>query len=225
MVAASFGAFEAIGETGKASNWHGFPSWLSRHSELYTPQVFLIGTEPFGPDPSTLIGAMDLSCAPARWGRNLEAGEGHSAANRCWDWSWMNPEMSCFEQSTPRTGDEKLSTAMRRLLDFLWQEWKGLQMQIESLNTELEQIASSDPSCVRLQTDPGSGSLGLDCGRIGHRERRGFQKRTGVCGLAGTGAVLEYPGPDLVRRDRTRRHLSFRTVRALASMMYGMPPN
>jgi transposase len=29
--------------------------------------------------------------------------------------------------------DEKLSTAMRRLLDFLWQEWKGLQMQIESL--------------------------------------------------------------------------------------------
>jgi len=117
----------------------------------------LIGTEPFGPDPSTLIGAMDLSCAPARWGRNLEAGEGHSAANRCWDWSWMNPEMSCFEQSTPRTGDEKLSTAMRRLLDFLWQEWKGLQMQIESLNTELEQIASSDPSCVRLQQIPGVG--------------------------------------------------------------------
>ena len=26
--------------------------------------------------------------------------------------------------------DAKLSTAMRRLLDFLWQEWKGLQLQI-----------------------------------------------------------------------------------------------
>jgi transposase len=52
--------------------------------------------------------------------------------------------------------DEKLSTQMRRLLDFLWQEWKGLKLQIESLNTELEQIASSDPSCVRLQQIPGS---------------------------------------------------------------------
>jgi transposase len=55
--------------------------------------------------------------------------------------------------------DEKLSTAMRRLLNFLWQEWKGLQMQIESLNAELEQIASSDPSCVRLQQIPGVGPL------------------------------------------------------------------
>jgi hypothetical protein len=27
--------------------------------------------------------------------------------------------------------DEKLSTRMRRLLDFLWQEWEGLQSQIE----------------------------------------------------------------------------------------------
>jgi hypothetical protein len=45
------------------------------------------------------------------------------------------------------------------LLDFLWQEWKGLQLQIESLNTELEQIASSDPSCVRLQQIPGVGPL------------------------------------------------------------------
>jgi transposase len=55
--------------------------------------------------------------------------------------------------------DAKLSTAMRRLLDFLWQEWKGLQLQIETLNTELEQIDSSDPSCVRLQQIPGVGPL------------------------------------------------------------------
>src|SRR5437879_11819623 len=55
--------------------------------------------------------------------------------------------------------DEKLSTAMRRLVDFLWQEWKGLQMQIESLNADLEQIASGDPSCVRLQQITGVGPL------------------------------------------------------------------
>src|SRR5205814_9063399 len=55
--------------------------------------------------------------------------------------------------------DAKLSPGMRRLLDFLWQEWIGLQAQIESLNTDLEQIASSDPSCVRLQQIPGVGPL------------------------------------------------------------------
>jgi transposase len=53
----------------------------------------------------------------------------------------------------------RLSTAMRRLLDFLWQEWKGLQLQIETLNTQLEQIANCDPSCIRLQQIPGVGPL------------------------------------------------------------------
>jgi transposase len=56
-------------------------------------------------------------------------------------------------------GDAKLSTGRRRRLDFLWQEWKGLQSQIESLNTDLEQIASREPSCVRLQQMPGVGPL------------------------------------------------------------------
>jgi len=55
--------------------------------------------------------------------------------------------------------DEKLSTRMRRLLDFLWQEWKGLQSQIDSLNADLEEIASSDASCLRLQQIPGVGPL------------------------------------------------------------------
>lgn len=55
--------------------------------------------------------------------------------------------------------EEKVSTGMRCLLDFLWQEWKGLQSQIESLNTDLEQIASSDASCLRLQQIPGVGPL------------------------------------------------------------------
>jgi transposase len=81
--------------------------------------------------------------------------------------------------------DKKLSPAMRRLLDFLWQEWKGLQLQIETLNSELEQIASSDPSCVRLQQIPGV--LNRRC--ISHRERRGFQKGTRVCRLPGIGAA------------------------------------
>src|SRR2546430_3623289 len=51
--------------------------------------------------------------------------------------------------------EEKLSTRMRRLLDFLWQEWKHLQLQIESLNEDVEQIASQDEVCARLQQIPG----------------------------------------------------------------------
>ena len=56
-------------------------------------------------------------------------------------------------------GNAKLSTRMRCLLDFLWQEWKGLQSQIETLNHGLEHIASSDPACLRLQQIPGVGPL------------------------------------------------------------------
>ena len=55
--------------------------------------------------------------------------------------------------------DAKLSARMRGVLDFLWQEWKGLQLQIETLNDELERIATSDPVCVRLQQIPGVGPL------------------------------------------------------------------
>jgi transposase len=55
--------------------------------------------------------------------------------------------------------EARLSTRMRRVLDFLWQEWKGLQEQIETLNGELQGVASSDPACVRLQQIPGVGPL------------------------------------------------------------------
>ena len=55
--------------------------------------------------------------------------------------------------------DDKLTARMRRLLDFLWQEWKHLQLQIESLGEDLEKIASSDEPCIRLQKIPGVGPL------------------------------------------------------------------
>jgi hypothetical protein len=48
---------------------------------------------------------------------------------------------------------------MRGLLDVLWQEWKHLQGQIESLNEEPEKIAQGDEACRRLQQIPGVGPL------------------------------------------------------------------
>jgi len=48
---------------------------------------------------------------------------------------------------------------MRRLLDFLRQEWKHLQLQIESLSEDIEKVTSSDAACARLQQIPGVGPL------------------------------------------------------------------
>ena len=77
----------------------------------------------------------------------------------------------------PENADAKLSPGMRRLLDFLWQEWKGLQSQIETLNADLEQIASSDASCesetARLSKKDGSLPPGWDwCRDSGPPEAR-----------------------------------------------------
>ena len=69
---------------------------------------------------------------------------------------------ACLRRQMPEileNADEKLTTRMRCLLDFLWQEWKHLQLQIESLGEDLEKIASSDDACIRLQRIPGVGPL------------------------------------------------------------------
>jgi transposase len=48
---------------------------------------------------------------------------------------------------------------MRNLLALLWGEWKELEQQIVEMNMEVEQIASSDAACQRLQRIPGIGPL------------------------------------------------------------------
>jgi transposase len=55
--------------------------------------------------------------------------------------------------------DEDLTPRMRNLLGLLWDEWKELELQILQMNDEVEQIASSDPACMRLRQIPGIGPL------------------------------------------------------------------
>src|ERR1035438_4628206 len=55
--------------------------------------------------------------------------------------------------------DEHLTPRMRNLLALLWDEWKELDQQLDDLNQEVEQIASSDPACMRLRQIPGIGPL------------------------------------------------------------------
>src|SRR6195952_2871046 len=43
--------------------------------------------------------------------------------------------------------DANLTTRMRNLVGLLWSEWKELEQQLATINAEVEQIASSDPSC------------------------------------------------------------------------------
>ena len=51
--------------------------------------------------------------------------------------------------------EANLSPRMRNLVSLLWSEWKDLEQQIVGMNQEIEQIASSDPSCQRLRQIPG----------------------------------------------------------------------
>src|SRR5450756_172148 len=55
--------------------------------------------------------------------------------------------------------DENLTPRMRNLLSSLWEEWKDLVQQLDLLNLEVEQIASSDAACRRLRQIPGIGPL------------------------------------------------------------------
>jgi hypothetical protein len=48
---------------------------------------------------------------------------------------------------------------MRNLVSLLGSEWRDLEQQIIAMNTEIEQIASSDPACQRLRQIPGVGPL------------------------------------------------------------------
>jgi transposase len=43
--------------------------------------------------------------------------------------------------------DDQLSTRIRGLLAMLWEEWKELERQIQSLNSEIEGICAGDAAC------------------------------------------------------------------------------
>jgi transposase len=52
-----------------------------------------------------------------------------------------------------------LSLRMRTLLDRLWQEWRRLEEEIESLTKEIRRIANENADCRRLMQIPGIGPL------------------------------------------------------------------
>ena len=54
---------------------------------------------------------------------------------------------------------ENLTPRMRNLLDRLWQEWKALNAEIESVSDEIDSIGTQDAACRRLRTIPGVGPL------------------------------------------------------------------
>jgi transposase len=62
-------------------------------------------------------------------------------------------------QEILKNADANLTPRMRNLVSLLWSEWKDLEHQIVAMNDEVEQIASSDPSCQRLRQIPGIGPL------------------------------------------------------------------
>jgi transposase len=55
--------------------------------------------------------------------------------------------------------DQNLTPRMRNLLAQIWQEWKQLELDIESISDEIERISTEDEACKRLRQVPGIGPL------------------------------------------------------------------
>jgi transposase len=55
--------------------------------------------------------------------------------------------------------DQNLTPRMRNLLAQIWQEWKQLELDIESISDEIERISTEDEACQRLRQIPGVGPL------------------------------------------------------------------
>ncbi len=55
--------------------------------------------------------------------------------------------------------EQNLSPRLRWLLDRLWQEWKQLEIEIQTITDELERVSKEDGLCRRLRQIPGFGPL------------------------------------------------------------------
>jgi len=56
-------------------------------------------------------------------------------------------------------GEANLTPRMRNLLNHLWQEWKALNVEVDSISDEIDAIGTHDAACQRLRTIPGVGPL------------------------------------------------------------------
>jgi transposase len=55
--------------------------------------------------------------------------------------------------------DQNLTPRLRNLLQHLWQEWKQLNSEIETISEEIDSIGLNDAACQRLRQIPGVGPL------------------------------------------------------------------
>lgn len=63
-----------------------------------------------------------------------------------------------LRQQIPTILEEpQLSPRIRWLLHLLWEEWNGLERQIDELNQEVKNVAADDAACQRLLEIPGVG--------------------------------------------------------------------
>jgi transposase len=55
--------------------------------------------------------------------------------------------------------EQNLTPRLRWLLDRLWQEWKQLELDIQTITDEIERISQENSLCRRLQQIPGFGPM------------------------------------------------------------------
>ena len=57
------------------------------------------------------------------------------------------------------TPPDVLSPRMARVIEGLAEGWRRLDQRVEELSSEIEELANSDPACVRLMSIPGIGPI------------------------------------------------------------------
>jgi transposase len=78
---------------------------------------------------------------------------------------------------------QNLSPRLRWLLAWLWQEWKQMEIDIQTITEKIERISNENASCQRLRQIPGFGPLSLHRHRDCDRQRSCLPSRTRLRGL------------------------------------------
>jgi transposase len=88
-----------------------------------------------------------IKSAPSCWSAASQCGKGKQ--------HFLRTELPRILATPP----DVLSPRMVRLIEGLTEDWRRVDQRIEDLSSEIEELANSDPACVRLMSVPGIGPI------------------------------------------------------------------
>ncbi|HXC97118.1 MAG TPA: hypothetical protein VNU92_15570 [Edaphobacter sp.] len=111
--------------------------------------------------------------------------------------------------------EANLTPRMRNLVNLLWSERKDLEQSVVGMNQEIEQIASSDPTCQQLRQIPVTARW-WHRDRGSDRQRRSLPQGPRVLLLGGAcaAAALDWRESEAIWHQQAREHIFAQAPRA-----------